>query len=102
MNWIVDKYPQVFSGIGKVKVDPIDIHKNEPKKPLIVQKLRPVALYLLQLLRQHLQELVLEGVIEGPLPSDHAVGWVSNMVIESKCWDPSNIALTLDTRHMGI
>ena len=48
----------------------------------------------------HLNEL-LEGIIEGPVPSEDATGWVSNMVIESKKWDPSKIRLTLDTRMMG-
>ena len=96
----MNKYHQLFSGIGKVKVDPIHIHLNDPKKPPVVQKLRPVALHLLEPHRQHKQELVAEGVIEEPSQSDHTIGRVSNMVIASNKWDPSKIRLTLDTRHM--
>ena len=67
----------------------------------IAEKLRPVALNLMEPLRNHLDELVKGDVIEGPLGSEFAVGWVLNMVIESKKWDPSRIRLTLDTRRMG-
>ena len=101
MKRIVDKYPQVFQGIGKVKIDPIHIHLKDKKVEPIAEKLRPVALNLMEPLRNHLDELVKGDVIEGPLGSEFAVGWVLNMVIESKKWDPSRIRLTLDTRRMG-
>ena len=97
---IVDKYPAVFSGIGKVKLKPIHIHLKENNKTPVAQKLRPVALHLMEPLRKHLEELVAGDVIEGPLDSEFAVGWVSNMSIEAKKWDPSRIRLTLDTRMM--
>ena len=49
----------------------------------------------------HLNELLKGDVIERPLPSEDATGWVSNMVIENKKWDTSKIRLTLDTWMMG-
>ena len=101
MKRIVDKYPQVFQGIGKVKIDPIHIHLKDKKVEPIAEKLRPVALNLMEPLRNHLDELVKGDVIEGPLGLEFPVGWVLNMVIESKKWDPSRIRLTLDTRRMG-
>ena len=36
----------------------------------------------------HIKELEAEGVVSGPLGSEHARGWVSNPVIVSKKWDP--------------
>ena len=84
LNKLVDKYPEVFSGIGRVKLDPIHIHRKEGGRSPVAQKLRPVALHLMEPLRKHLDELVQGGVIEGPLGSEYATGWVSNMVIEAK------------------
>ena len=52
-------------------------------------------------LKRHLEELVEGDVIEGPLGSEFAAGWVSNMVIESKKWDPLKIKIMLNTRMMG-
>ena len=41
----VGKHPKIFSGIGKIKVDPIHIYLNAEKKKPTVQKQRPVALH---------------------------------------------------------
>ena len=46
-------------------------------------------------LRMHLNKLLKGDVIEGPLPSEDDTDWVSNMVIESKKWDPSKIRLKM-------
>ena len=100
LSKMLDEYPELFRGIGKVKTEPIHVHTVEGRKP-VAQKLRPVALHLMEPLKKHLEELKEEGVIEGPLGSEHATGWVSNMVIEAKKWDPSKIRVTLDTRLMG-
>ena len=58
-------------------------------------------------LKKHLAELLAEDVIEGPLGSEHATGWVSNVVITAKKYDPdggkearSKIRMNLDTRLM--
>ena len=101
LNKLVDRYPGVFSGIGRIKLDPIHIHRKEGGRSPVAQKLRPVALHLMEPLKKHLDELVEGGVIEGPLGSEYATGWVSNMVIVAKKWDPSKIRVTLDTRLMA-
>ena len=49
----------------------------------MVQKLWPVAFHLMEPLRLHLNELLVVDVIDGPLSSEDAVGWVSNVVIVS-------------------
>ena len=46
LNKLVDRYPKVFSGIGRVKIDPIQIHRKEGGRSPVAQKLRPVALHL--------------------------------------------------------
>ena len=56
---------------------------------------------MMEPLRMHLKELLDADVIEGPLPLEDATGLMSNMVIESKKWNPSKIRLTLDIRMMG-
>ena len=66
----------------------------------VQQKKKPVALHLMKTLRNHQEELLKGDVIEEPLSSEDATGWVSNMVIESKKWDPSKIRLMLDTQMM--
>ena len=42
MTKLVDKHPKIFSGTGKIKVDPINIFLNDEKKKPIVQKQRPL------------------------------------------------------------
>ena len=41
-----------------------------------------------------------EGVLEGPLESLHARGWVHNVVLTKKKWNKTAIRLKLDTRTM--
>ena len=67
----------------------------------MVQKLWPVAFHLMEPLRLHLDELLVADFIESPLSSKDAVGWVSNILIISKKWDPTKIRLKLDTRQMN-
>ena len=66
-----------------------------------MQKLHSVACHLVEPLRRYLNEQFAANVIEDPLSSEDAVGWVSNVVIVSKKWDPTKIHLTLDTRQMN-
>ena len=100
METIVAKYPKVFKGICKVKSKSIHIFLKDNNRTLVQQKLKPVLLHLMEPIRMHLNKLLKGDVIERPLPSEDATGWVSNMVIESKKWDPSKIRLTLDTLMM--
>ena len=54
INKLVDRYLHVFTGRGKVKLPPIHINIIDTKKEPVVQKLRPVALHLMEPLRAHL------------------------------------------------
>ena len=42
-----------------------------------------------------------EGVLEGPLGPEHGTGWLHNIVITGKKWDPNKIRVTLDTRALN-
>ena len=45
-------------------------------------------------LKEHIEMLLKEGVIEGPLGTEEATeGWVHNVVITTKGWDSSKIRM---------
>ena len=100
MSSLVGRYPAVFEGLGLAKVDPIHIAVDPKVKP-VQQKPRPIALRYVDKFNAHIKELEAEGVVSGPLGSEHARGWVSNPVIVSKKWDPNKIRVNLDTRNMA-
>ena len=99
MAGLLDQYPQLFTGIGQARVPPVHIHIKEGVSP-VTQKLRPVPVSMMDPLKAKLDMYVKEGVIEGPLGADQATGWVHNVVLTGKKWDPKAIRLNLDTRMM--
>ena len=103
MDALKAEFRPIFHGIGRAALDPIHIHAKAGVQP-VAQKQRPVAQHFMEPLRRHLDELLDADVIEGPLGSEHATGWVSNIVITAKKYTPDNklsdIRMTLDTRSM--
>ena len=99
MTMLVDKFTDLFTGVGRAKVDPIHIFMDPNVKP-IQQKQRKVALHFIPRLKKHLEELEAAGVVSGPLKSEDATGWVSNPVITAKKWDEQAIRVNLDLRNM--
>ena len=109
MKKIEEEFKDLFTGIGKVQMEPIHIFIKEGVKT-VAQKQRTVARHYMEPLKKHLEELKAEDVIEGPLGSKHATGWVSNVVLTAKKYDveeeegktgKSNIRMNLDTRFMN-
>ena len=100
MENITNKFPELFSGIGVAKVPPVHIRLKENVHP-VTQTQRVVPLNMLQPLQDKLDRFVREGVINGPLGPEHATGWVHNVVLSGKRWDPNQIRLNLDTRPMN-
>ena len=92
-------YDQRFQGIGKANIEPIHIETDPNIKP-IQQKQRPIALQYKVRFKQHIDELLEEGVVSGPLDSNSARGLVSNVVITHKNWDNQKIRVNLDTWQM--
>ena len=103
MEALKAEFKPIFQGIGRTKLEPIHIYVKDDVKP-VAQKQRPVAHHFMEPLKQHLSELLDGDVIEGPLGSEHATGWVSNVVITAKKYTPgdrqSGIRITLDARCM--
>ena len=73
MKPLVNKYPEIFKEIGKVKLPPIHIYRHKTWKQTIAQKLRLVALHLIKPLQNHLEYLVKGDVIKGLLDTEFAV-----------------------------
>ena len=102
MKKVIEKYESLFrGGIGVAKIDPIKIQVRPGVKP-IAQRQRPVPLHYMKPLKEHIEMLLKEGIIEGPLGTEEATeGWVHNVVITAKGWDSSKIRMNLDTKQMA-
>ena len=48
----------------------------------------------------NMDEFVKEGILEGPLESEHGRGWVHNVVLTKKKWNEKAIRLNIDTTAM--
>ena len=87
MNTILEEYSDIMSGgIGKYKGDPVKIQMEEGVTP-VIQPPRRVPLHYVQPLKDHLEELKEEDVIEGPLQEEEEGSWIANLVITDKRWD---------------
>ena len=86
MEKIVAEYEDVFKGIGKYMGDPVKIQMADNVKP-VIQAPRRIPLHYLEPLKQHLQEMTDNDVIEGPLTEEEEGSWISNLVITDKKWD---------------
>ena len=102
MEKLKEKYQELFrEGIGEAKIDPIKIYVKPGVKP-VAQRQRTIPLHYLKPLKEHIELLLKEEVIEGPLGSEEASqGWVHNVVITLKGWDDTKIRMNLDTRPMA-
>ena len=83
---LAGEFKEVFEGIGKYKGPPVKIQVKEGVRP-VVQPPRRIPLHYQEPLKEHLEELLEAGVIEGPLQHEEEGTWVSNLVITGKKWD---------------
>ena len=100
MQTLMEKYHELFQGLGKAKVEPIHI-EVDPDVTSVQQKKRPIAFQYKQRFKEHIEELQKEGVVSEPLDTKSAKGWISNVVITHKNWDDKKIRVNLDTRPMA-
>ena len=75
MGKIKKEFSDVFGGIGKYRGDPVKIQMAENVKP-VIQAPRRIPLHYLDPLKQHLEELVANDVIEGPLKVEVEGTWI--------------------------
>ena len=82
-----------------IEVPPIHVYMKTGARP-VAQKQRPIPIHMMDLLKDKIDEFLKAGVLEGPLGSEHARGWVHNVVLTKKKWDEKAIRLNLDTKTM--
>jgi len=91
---ILDEFPNVFKGIGKLKDKQIDLHIDKSIPP-VAQRYRKTPFQLRGKIEEKLKELEDNDIIEtatGPTP------WVSPLVAVPKPHDPNDIRLCVDMR----
>ena len=86
MKQIVKEFSDIFGGVGRYKGDPVRIHVDENAEP-VIQPPRRIPIHYKQALEDHLDELLQEDVIEGPLKQEEPGTWISNLVITDKNWN---------------
>ena len=87
MAKILEEYADIMmGGIGKYNGDPVQIQMAEGVPP-VIQPPRRVPMHYVQPLKDHLDEMLKEDVIEGPLKEEEEGSWISNLVITDKRWD---------------
>ena len=80
MEKVAEEFKEVFEGIGKYKGPPVELQVQEGVRP-VVQAPGRIPLHYQEPLKEHIQELLDAGVIEGPLQHEEEGTWVSNLVI---------------------
>lgn len=86
---VMKEYEDVFWGIGRYKGEEVEIQVQEGAIP-VIQPPRRIPLQYRQPLTDHLEELLKEDVIEGPLTEEETGTWIYNLVITDKKWDKSS------------
>ena len=100
MEAIAAKYAGVFEGMGRAKVDPINIQIQDDAVP-IAQGKQPIPIQFQDAVRKKLQYMVENDLIEGPLPAKECKGRIHNMVITKKNWSTEEVRINIDTKRMN-
>ena len=100
MKKIVNEFQHVFEGMGRAKVDPIDI-KMKPGAIPVTQGRQEIPIQYRKPLEKKIQDLLKYDLIEGPLPANRVKGWVHNPVITDKKWSKEEIRLNIETKLMN-
>ena len=90
---LISRFPAIFKGVGTLKNRKVKFHIDETVRP-VCQHARPVPFHIRSRLRQELEKMEKEDIIEehiGPSP------WVSNLVLSPK--DDGGIRVTVDMRE---
>ena len=95
---VLTKYPQNFTGLGKLRNHQVKLHVDESVKPVSVPP-RSIPYHLQERAQHAINEMVQQDVIEEHPPNEPAP-WVSNAVLTPKPTDGS-IRVTLDARNVN-
>ena len=94
-NDILKRYPDLFTGIGKIKDFQVELH-IDPHVPPVTQPHRLIPFHLRKKLDAELGKLERQGIIE---PVDGPTPWVSPLVVTSKQKNPHQIRVCVDMRQ---
>ena len=94
-NGILKRYPDLFTGIGKMKDFQVEIH-IDPSVPPVTQPHRRIPFHLRKKLDAELDKLERQGIIE---PVDGPTPWVSPLVVTPKPKNPDQIRVCVDMRQ---
>ena len=92
---VLEQYPDVFTGLGKMKADPVTLYVKADTKP-VIQPPRPIPFHLQNDFNIEIQQMEDDGVIE-----DHVgpVTWLSNPVLVPK--PTGGLRITVDLRQLN-
>ena len=94
--YILSKYEEVFTGLGKMNADPVHFHLKCNAKP-IIQLPRHIPYHLQLRFEEIIKEMENDDVIE----QDHGpVSWLANPVLVPK--PDGNMRLTVDLRGLNL
>ena len=94
-NNISKQYPDLFTGIGKMKDFQVELH-IDPSVPPVTQPHRRIPFHLRKKLDAEIDKLERQGIIE---PVDGPTPWVSPLVVTPKPKNPDEIRLCVDMRQ---
>ena len=94
-NDILKRYPDLFTGIGKMKDFQVELH-IDPSVPPVTQPHRRIPFHLRKKLDAELDKLKRQGIIE---PVDGPTPWVSPLVVTPKPKNPDQIRVCVDMRQ---
>ena len=86
MEKLTNEFEDIFHGIGKYEGPEVKIRIKENATP-VIQPPRRIPLHYVKPLEDHMEELIAEDVVEGPLTEEEEGTWISNLVITDKKWD---------------
>jgi len=89
-------YPQLFSGIGKLKSHQVQLHIDQSVKPCI-QPHRRVPFHLQKKVEEELNSLLSQDIIEKVEGKETL--WLSPIVVVTKPSDPSKVRICVDMRR---
>ena len=94
-NDILKRYPDLFTGIRKMKDFQVELH-IDPSVPPVTQPHRRIPFHLRKKLDAELDKLERQGIIE---PVDGPTPWVSPLVVTPKPKNPDQIRVCVDMRQ---
>ena len=94
---LLGKYPQIFTGLGRLKDHKVKFHVKPGIKP-IRDALRTIPYHLCDRANNALQEMIEQGVVEEH-PTNKPSPWVSNVAFCEK--DDGSLQVTVDAKNVN-